>query len=634
MQTLRLFLAMVLCGAVLLAFASPVERAHAQEAPSVQDPSLEIASDIFPPTITVISPAKGEVVTTGTPLIEVAFEDPGSGIDETTMHLAIDKANVTSRATISEDRVTYRPGVPLARGTHEVYFGVRDRAGNLGEVRWSFEVKPFFEGMRVGGRNTLRMEWYPISKATDTLDLTLQARVADSDVRLRLLGRGTNYPGGTPLVSFDDYNLYLDKYSLEVRHGSSAVAAGHTAVLIESEIFQVSREVLGGVASTTLRIPTGQHDLSAFCGKIASSSGLGLRVYDIAGVTEQWKAKTGFVLGAIYASLEGPAGDDGYHVVGARGRLRVAQKGDLRFEVVHGASKDGDASGNGIALHLDVPFASSTLGVDFITLEPDYPLPGAPPSLSPGRGGILRYGLRTMTKVPAKGILTLNGALTRDNLDGSAEYTLNRGNLAVNYYYPVSSALNLRATYQGEYKQSDDLPDPAVDSIASTTSLAASLQLGRAPRRSSVQATYSMGATEDRISGRASSTAKLSGSWSMPLGAWTLSSALDLSRQEASPDGTRTDSTSAKVTASGQVVPKVLQGTFTLFRTGSDKFETASVDPALRKTEAGFETNLRLSVSKSSTLALVFKNSWWTQQDTAFKEGQNRTLNLEWAVSF
>jgi len=120
----------------------------------------------------------------------------------------------------------------------------------------------------------------------------------------------------------------------------------------------------------------------------------------------------------------------------------------------------------------------------------------------------------------------------------------------------------------------------------------------------------------------------------MPLGAWTLSSALDLSRQEASPDGTRTDSTSAKVTASGQVVRKVLQGTFTLFRTGSDKFETASVDPALRKTEAGFETNLRLSVSKSSTLALVFKNSWWTQQDTTLKEGQNRTLNLEWAVSF
>lgn len=634
MQTLRLFLAIALCGAVLLTFASPVEPAHAQESSSAQDPSLEIASDIFPPTITVISPTKGEVVTTGTPLIEVAFEDPGSGVDETTMHLAIDKANVTSRATISEDRVTYRPGVPLARGIHEVYFGVRDRAGNLAEVRWSFEVKPFFEGMRVGGRNTLRMEWYPISKATDTLDLTLQARVADSDVRLRLLGRGTNYPGGTPLVSFDDYNLYLDKYSLEVRHGSSAVAAGHTAVPIESEIFQVSREVRGGVASTTLRVPTGQHDLSAFYGKIASSSGLGLRVYDIAGVTEQWKAKTGLVLGGLYASLDGPGGNEGYHVVGASGRMRIAQKANLRFEVVHGASKDDDISGSGIALHLDVPFASSALGVDFITLEPDYPVPGTPPSLSPGRGGILRYGLRAMTKVPAKGILTLNGALTRDNLDGSAQYTLNRGSLAVNYYYPISSTLNLRAAYQGEYRRSDDLPDPAVDSVASTTSLTASLQLGRAPRRSSVQATYSMGAAEDRVSGKASSTARLSGSWSMPLGAWTLSSALDLSRQEASPDGTRTDSTTAKVTASGQVVPKVLQGTFTLFRTGSDKFETASVDPTLRKTEAGFETNLRLSVSKSSTLALVFKNSWWTQQDTAFKEGQNRTLNLEWAVSF
>ncbi|MEW6228384.1 MAG: hypothetical protein AB1700_09895 [Bacillota bacterium] len=631
MKTRKLLLAAALCAVAILAPVSSIEPATAQETPPAEGSPLEIASDIFPPAITIISPAKGEVVTTGTPLVEVAFDDPGSGIDETTIHLAIDKADVTSRATVSQEGVVYRPAVPLARGIHEVYLGVRDKAGNLAEVRWSFEVKPFFEGMRVGGRNTLRMEWYPISKVTDSADLTVQARVADSDVRLRLLGRGTDYPGGVPLFSYDKYNVYLDKYSLEVRHGTWSAAAGYAAVPISSEMFQVSREVRGGVVSTTVRVPSGQHDLSAFYGKVVTSGGLGLRVYDMAGVTERWKAKTGLALGGIYVTL---GGDDGYYLLGASGQMRVAGRGSLRFEAVHGASKGGDLSGNGIALHLDVPFASSTLGVDFITLEPDYPLPGTPPSLSPGRGGILRYGLRAMTKVPAKGVLTLNGALTRDNLDGSQQYTLNRGNLAVNYHYPVSSALNLRATYQGEFKRSDDLPDPAVDSVASTASLTASLQLGRAPRRSSVQATYSTGSAEDRVSGKASNTARLSGSWSMPLGAWTLSSALDLSRQEASPDATRTDSTSAKVTATGQVVPKVLQGTFTLFRTGSDKFQGPSPDPAQRKTETGVETSLRLNLPKSSTLALVFKNSWWTQQDTAFKEGQNRTLNLEWAVSF
>lgn len=631
MKTRKSLLAAALCVVAVLAFVSSVEPAATQEAPPTEGSPLGFASDIFPPVITIVSPTKGEVATTGTPVVEATFDDPGSGIDETSIRLAIDKADVTSWATVSQERIVYRPAVPLARGTHEVYLGVRDRAGNLAEVRWTFEVKPFFEGMRVGGRNTLKVEWYPISKVTDSMEVAVQARVADSDVRLRVLGRGTDYPGGAPLFTYDRYNLYLDNYSLEVRHGSTAVAAGNASVPIASEIFQVSREVRGGVVSSTVRVPSGQHDLSAFYGKVITSSGLGLSVYDMAGVTERWKAKTGLALGGMYVTL---GGDDGYYVLGASAQMRVAGRGNLRMEAVHGASKDGDLSGNGVAVHLDVPFASSALGVDFIALEPDYPLPGTPPSLSPGRGGILRYGLRTMTRVPAKGILTLNSALTRDNLDGSAQYTLNRGNLAVNYYYPISSTLNLRAAYQGEYKQSDDLPDPTVDSVASTASLTTSLQLGRVPRRSSVQTTYSRGATEDRVSGKASSTARLSGSWSMPLGAWTLSSALDLSRQETSPDGTRTDSTTARVTASGQVVPKVLQGTFTLFRTGSDKFQAPSAEPTLRKTETGLETALRAAVLKSSTLSLVFKNSWWTQEDAAFKEGQNRTLNLEWAVSF
>ncbi|MGE5585975.1 MAG: hypothetical protein ACM309_10685 [Bacillota bacterium] len=626
---------------LLLAITTLAGHGRAEGTSGAEEPPTDIASDVFAPVITIISPTKGEVVATGRPVIEVAFEDTGSGIDESTLHLAVDRAHVTSQATVSlgpsgtpgpAGRITYRPAVSLARGSHEVYFGVRDRAGNLAEVRWTFEVEPLFEGIEVGGRNALKVEWYPISKSTDILDLTVQARIAASDVRLRLQGRGTDYPGGTPLYSYNDYNAYLDKHSIEVRHGESSVAVGYASIPITSEILQVSREVRGIVASTTLRVAAGQHDLSAFSGKIASSSGLGLSVYDVVGATERWKAKSGLVLGGTYLSI---GGADGYYMFGASGQARVDGRASLGFEAVYGASKDGDESGSGVVAHFDMPVASSSLGVDLAMIQAGYPLPGTPASLSPQRGGVLRYGLRAMTKVRAKGVLTLNAAITRDNLDGSAPYTLNRANLAVAYYHPVAAGWGVRASYQGELKQSDDQPRRTVDSVSGTASVGASGQISLGTAAGLwMQGTCSAGSSEDRVSGKASRVTGISASCSAPLGSWSLSGGLDMSRKEALDDGTRTDSAAAKMTASGQIVPRVLQGTLTLFRTASDSFKEPSAAPVQRKTETGLETTLRLAVGKSSTVAVVFKNSWWTQEDASFKEGQNRTLNLEWVLAF
>lgn len=604
---------------------------HAQGAPEPEELSPHVTSDIFPPILTIVSPAKDEVVNTGTPTIELTYEDLGSGIDEDTIQLSVDRANVTLQAAISPGRISYRPVVPLARGTHEVYFSVRDKAGNLAEVGWTFYVRPFFEGLQSGGRNTLRIEWYPVSKVKNTLDFALQTRIMDSDIRLHLLVHGTDYPDGTPLLNYDKYNAYLDRYSLEFRHGSTVAAAGYTTVPIESEIFQVSREVQGGVVNTSIGTPSGRHDLSAFYGKIASSSGLGLSVYDIAGITEQWKSKTGLVLQGICATL---GGDDGYYLLGTGGRLRIAEKANLRFEVVHGRLKAQPASGNAFALHLDVPFSRCSLGMDAIMLQPEYPLPGTPSSLSPERGGVLRYGARAMVKVPEKGVLTVNGVLTRDNLDGSVAYTLSRGNLGADYYYPLPGGWNLRAGYQGEFKQSDDSPGPTVDSTSGVTSFTLSGQIGKPASRSSVQASYSTGLSDDHVTGKSARTAKLSGSWSMPLGSWSLSSTLDLARQEALDQASRTDSSSVRIAASGQVIPRLLQGTFSVFRTRSDKLEENSAGPTVCKTETGLETTLCANIHKALALSLVFKNSWWTQEDSTFREGQNRTLNLEWTAVF
>lgn len=649
----------LILGIVLVLIALPAAPGEAQgaqgqrgaqqatEPPQLPAVEVDVGSDAFPPVVTIVSPAQGATTTTSRPLIEVDFEDTGSGIDETSLQLILDKADVTSQAVVSpwpaetpraSGRVTYVPPVGLARGSHEVYFGVRDRAGNLAEVRWTFEVEPLFEGIEVGGRNSLKMEWYPIRKATDALDLTVQANVAGSELRMRLEARGTDYPGGTPFLSYGGYNAYLDRYSLAIRHGVSTITAGYTSVPLVSELFQVSREVRGVTAETVVRSAAGEHDVLAFYGQIASSSGLGLSVYDVAGITDRWKGKGGLVLGGTYVSL---GGADGYHMLGASGQVRVGGKTSLRFEVIHGASKGASeaagSAGSGIAAHLDVPLGAASMGFDLAMVQAGYPLPGTPASLSPERGGVLRLGLRAMGKVPANGVLNVNAALTKDNLDGSAAYTLNRTNLAATYYYPIATGWSVRASCQGELKQSDDGPRRTVDSVSGTVSLGVSGRtgLGKASGPSmSVQGTCSVALSEDRVSGEASRAEGLSVLCSAPVGSWTLSGGLDVSRKEALDEGTRTDSVTAKATVSGQIIPKVAQGTFTLFRTGSDSFEQPPAVPAQRKTERGIETTLRLTIAKSSSVNLVFKNSWWTREDTRLEQGQNRTLNLEWALMF
>ncbi|MCR4402015.1 MAG: hypothetical protein NUW12_04420 [Firmicutes bacterium] len=631
-----------------LAFVAPV--GQAQETPQTDEPAelvpVDAAADIFPPVLKVVSPVEGATVTTGRPSIEVAFEDVGSGIDEATLRLSVDNVDVTSMAVVwpelagsiagsfrASGKVRYRPAVPLARGNHEVHFSVRDRAGNLAEVGWTFEVEPFFEGLEVGGRNTLKIEWYPISKATDALDLTVQARLASSDLRLRLQGRGTNYPGGNPLFSHGEYNAYLDRYSLEFRRGSSTVAAGHASIPISSEIFQVSREVRGVVASTSVRLPAGQHDISAFYGKLASSSGLQLSVYDVVGFSERWKAKSGLTLGATCVSMD-KGGSDGRLMLGATCQTQVAGRSSLGLEMVYGMTRDGTEAGAGFAAHFDVPFASSSLGMDVALIQPGYPLPGAPASLSPQRGGVARYGLRTMAKVSAKGVLNVNAALTRDNLDGSAPYTVNRLNLAATYYYPLAVGWNVRSSYQGELKQSDDRPNRTIDSVSATASLGVSGQLRAWGSKLAIQGTYSAGSTEDRVLGKTSRVAWLSASCSAPIGSWSAVGRLDMSRKESLDDGQRTDSATARVTASGQIVPNRLQGTLTLFTTASDSFSGPSSAPIQRKTETGFEGTVKLAVGKRSTASVVFRESWWTQEDASLKNGHNRTLNLEWVVAF
>ena len=98
----------LILGIVLVLIALPAAPGEAQgaqgqrgaqqatEPPQLPAVEVDVGSDAFPPVVTIVSPAQGATTTTSRPLIEVDFEDTGSGIDETSLQLILDKADVTS----------------------------------------------------------------------------------------------------------------------------------------------------------------------------------------------------------------------------------------------------------------------------------------------------------------------------------------------------------------------------------------------------------------------------------------------------------------------------------------------------------------------------------------------------------
>jgi hypothetical protein len=112
-------------------------RLGTQEVLVAADRSVTI--DTAAPVIISRSPAPNSVVDNARPNIVVRFDDEGAGIDPTATRLIVEGENVTSRATISADRISYNPPRPLS-GTVQVEVRLVDRAGNQTNSSWSFRI--------------------------------------------------------------------------------------------------------------------------------------------------------------------------------------------------------------------------------------------------------------------------------------------------------------------------------------------------------------------------------------------------------------------------------------------------------------------------------------------------------------
>jgi len=89
--------------------------------------------DVTPPTIVIQSPASGDVIINTTPTVTAQITDIGTGVDPTTIQLAIDGVQVnfgTAGPQYANNTFTYQITTPLGAGAHHIAIDVKDKAGN------------------------------------------------------------------------------------------------------------------------------------------------------------------------------------------------------------------------------------------------------------------------------------------------------------------------------------------------------------------------------------------------------------------------------------------------------------------------------------------------------------------------
>ena len=101
--------------------------------------SQPLVNDNRPPQIGNLSPRQGEAVSSGTTLVSGSFDDAsGAGVDPQSVRIFISGRDVSSLAQVTPREFSVRDRLPPGRHTVEVV--AADRAGNVAQKSWSFDV--------------------------------------------------------------------------------------------------------------------------------------------------------------------------------------------------------------------------------------------------------------------------------------------------------------------------------------------------------------------------------------------------------------------------------------------------------------------------------------------------------------
>lgn len=98
-----------------------------------------LISDNRPPQIGNLMPRQGEAVSSGPTVVAGSFDDAsGGGVDPQSVRIVVSGRDVTSLAQITPREFSFRDRLPPGRHTVEVV--AADRAGNVAQKTWSFDV--------------------------------------------------------------------------------------------------------------------------------------------------------------------------------------------------------------------------------------------------------------------------------------------------------------------------------------------------------------------------------------------------------------------------------------------------------------------------------------------------------------
>ena len=97
------------------------------------------AADTEAPVIFLRAPERPAVYNEDRPGIELGYFDLDSGLELSSLEVALDGVDLLPGCTVGADSVICTSG-PLALGTHEITASIWDLAGNRDAGTWSFEV--------------------------------------------------------------------------------------------------------------------------------------------------------------------------------------------------------------------------------------------------------------------------------------------------------------------------------------------------------------------------------------------------------------------------------------------------------------------------------------------------------------
>jgi hypothetical protein len=122
--------------------------------PQLNPHFVSVREAMISANLTVLSPAEGDIVETGRPVISVAFTSGDTAVDASAVVLEIDGKPVTDRENLQiySTLFSYIPGSPLAEGTHQMHVGLKDGTAGESDTEWTFTVQTKVAGEKLGER--------------------------------------------------------------------------------------------------------------------------------------------------------------------------------------------------------------------------------------------------------------------------------------------------------------------------------------------------------------------------------------------------------------------------------------------------------------------------------------------------